>query len=290
MPPAEDPTILSGTLRSTLDVFDEYEDAEIVRVLSPCLPRSCAHGLPQYEALRRVHLIPTGEVTAEENEGVNVNVFRNLDSPVSEGGENFSTGYVVISDEWSSYCPIHELTGTPHGGACVAMARQREAAALHGPRDPETFQGASDGRGTFSVPENGIMGNDEVLIVATCCIRRLQGTAHSHDTLAYMRSDEHPSPFPRAASIMLRTSLSERRFASESQSFFCFRSAARHPARAEANLPQPISDPTLFARVLREFASSTILTIAHRLRTVIDYDRVSLSVSTVRTSPAGRNL
>lgn len=27
---AEDPTILSGTLRSTLDVFDEYEDAEIV--------------------------------------------------------------------------------------------------------------------------------------------------------------------------------------------------------------------------------------------------------------------
>lgn len=29
----EDPTILSGTLRTTLDVFDEYEDAEIVRTL-----------------------------------------------------------------------------------------------------------------------------------------------------------------------------------------------------------------------------------------------------------------
>lgn len=27
----QDPTILSGTLRSTLDVFDEYQDAEIVR-------------------------------------------------------------------------------------------------------------------------------------------------------------------------------------------------------------------------------------------------------------------
>lgn len=26
----EDPTILSGTLRSTLDVFNEYEDADIV--------------------------------------------------------------------------------------------------------------------------------------------------------------------------------------------------------------------------------------------------------------------
>ncbi|KAI0641508.1 multidrug resistance-associated ABC transporter [Trametes meyenii] len=69
----QDPTILSGTLRSTLDVFGEYQDAEI------------------YEALRRVHLIPIGDVS-EESDGVNVNVFRNLDSPVSEAGENFSTG------------------------------------------------------------------------------------------------------------------------------------------------------------------------------------------------------
>jgi ABC-type multidrug transport system fused ATPase/permease subunit len=65
---------LSGTLRSTLDVFDEYDDAEI------------------FEALRRVHLIPAGEASSEEAETVNANVFRNLDSPVSEGGENFSTG------------------------------------------------------------------------------------------------------------------------------------------------------------------------------------------------------
>jgi ABC-type multidrug transport system fused ATPase/permease subunit len=27
---AEDPTILSGTLRSALDVFDEYEDSDVV--------------------------------------------------------------------------------------------------------------------------------------------------------------------------------------------------------------------------------------------------------------------
>jgi len=69
----QDPTILSGTLRSTLDVFSEYEDAEI------------------YEALRRVHLIPS-EDAPEDPETVNMNVFRNLDSSVSEGGENFSTG------------------------------------------------------------------------------------------------------------------------------------------------------------------------------------------------------
>ncbi|TFK48986.1 P-loop containing nucleoside triphosphate hydrolase protein [Heliocybe sulcata] len=68
----QDPTILSGTVRSTLDVFGEYDDAQI------------------YEALRRVHLIPSGDSTEVETE--NANVFRDLESSVSEGGENFSTG------------------------------------------------------------------------------------------------------------------------------------------------------------------------------------------------------
>ncbi|KAG8216833.1 P-loop containing nucleoside triphosphate hydrolase protein [Butyriboletus roseoflavus] len=70
----QDPTILSGTLRSAMDVFDEYEDADI------------------FEALRRVHLIPSEDVPEETPETINVNVFRNLDSSVSEGGDNFSTG------------------------------------------------------------------------------------------------------------------------------------------------------------------------------------------------------
>ena len=33
----EDPTILSGSLRSTLDVFEEYQDAEIVGYMPGCL-------------------------------------------------------------------------------------------------------------------------------------------------------------------------------------------------------------------------------------------------------------
>ncbi|EKM77362.1 hypothetical protein AGABI1DRAFT_130448 [Agaricus bisporus var. burnettii JB137-S8] len=70
----QDPTVLSGTLRSTLDVFGEYEDADI------------------YEALRRVHLIPSADTAPEAADTVNTNVFRDLDSVVSEGGENFSTG------------------------------------------------------------------------------------------------------------------------------------------------------------------------------------------------------
>jgi hypothetical protein len=46
----------------------------------------------KYEALRRVHLIPSEETPEETEDTVNANVFRNLDSSVSESGENFSTG------------------------------------------------------------------------------------------------------------------------------------------------------------------------------------------------------
>ncbi|KZO97554.1 multidrug resistance-associated ABC transporter [Calocera viscosa TUFC12733] len=77
----QDPTIFSGSLRSTLDVFNEYDDAEI------------------FEALRRVHLLPpvddepsTSQAAEAAEEEVNTNVFKSLDSPVSEGGENFSAG------------------------------------------------------------------------------------------------------------------------------------------------------------------------------------------------------
>jgi len=42
--------------------------------------------------LRRVHLIPADDTPAEDATVVNANMFRNLDSSVSEGGDNFSTG------------------------------------------------------------------------------------------------------------------------------------------------------------------------------------------------------
>ncbi|KAG7098217.1 hypothetical protein E1B28_000184 [Marasmius oreades] len=67
----QDPTILSGTLKSTLDVFSEYDNAEI------------------FEGLRRVHPIPSSR--EEEDQEVNAKISRDLDASV--GGDNFSTGY-----------------------------------------------------------------------------------------------------------------------------------------------------------------------------------------------------
>jgi hypothetical protein len=46
----------------------------------------------QFEALRRVHLIPSSDPSGETLETGNLNIFRDLDSLVSEGGENFSAG------------------------------------------------------------------------------------------------------------------------------------------------------------------------------------------------------
>jgi len=70
----QDPTILSGTLRSTLDIFSEYDDAAI------------------FEALRRVHLLKSEDHTEAGSGTRNRNLFASLETDVSEGGDNFSQG------------------------------------------------------------------------------------------------------------------------------------------------------------------------------------------------------
>ena len=67
-----------GTIRSNLDAFSQYEDHEL------------------YESLRRVHLLPSLEEQQQQyliiDNHDNINVFKNLDTPVAEGGKNFSQG------------------------------------------------------------------------------------------------------------------------------------------------------------------------------------------------------
>ncbi|GAA5861561.1 hypothetical protein JCM8547_008073 [Rhodosporidiobolus lusitaniae] len=71
----QDPVILSGSLRSTLDMFGNYDDHEI------------------FDALRRVSLIREGEQAQQGADATaNRSVFWNLDAEVAEGGSNFSTG------------------------------------------------------------------------------------------------------------------------------------------------------------------------------------------------------
>ncbi|KAK0716025.1 ATP-dependent bile acid permease [Lasiosphaeris hirsuta] len=93
----QDPVLFSGTIRSNLDPFDNYTDAEL------------------RDSLQRVHLVTDSESdsnnsTAPVNEASssssgdtaanaptangpkNVNIFLDLTSPISEGGQNLSQG------------------------------------------------------------------------------------------------------------------------------------------------------------------------------------------------------
>lgn len=62
----------------------------------------------QYEVLHRVHLIPSIDDIVAPGD-VNTNVFQNLDSPVSEGGENFSAGEKQLIWFESYYSSLDEI-------------------------------------------------------------------------------------------------------------------------------------------------------------------------------------
>ncbi|KAL9710249.1 hypothetical protein Ac2012v2_006545 [Leucoagaricus gongylophorus] len=172
----QDPTVLSGTLRSTLDVFGEYDDADI------------------YEALRRVHLIPSADTPAEAADTVNANVFRDLDSVVSEGGENFSTGEKQL--------------------LCMARA---------------------------------ILKRTKVLVMDEVCVLS-DGGQKVDNSLNYLAHNRQP----RGTKLCMNTIY-----------VVLMKSSVDYA-----------TDELIGKTIKQEFAESTILTIAHRLRTVIDYDKV----------------
>ncbi|CDK28703.1 unnamed protein product [Kuraishia capsulata CBS 1993] len=79
----QDPTLFTGTIRTNLDPFGTYSDAQM------------------FEALRRVNLITQAELTESLNSTAaasdsevteNQNKFLSLDAKITEGGENLSQG------------------------------------------------------------------------------------------------------------------------------------------------------------------------------------------------------
>ncbi|KAI0392247.1 P-loop containing nucleoside triphosphate hydrolase protein [Xylariaceae sp. FL0594] len=87
----QDPVLFSGTVRSNLDPFDDHTDTE----LFDCLAR--VHLISENETSPGTPLAPGSEEGQRTNGSTNAgkkntNIFRNLSSPISEGGLNLSQG------------------------------------------------------------------------------------------------------------------------------------------------------------------------------------------------------
>lgn len=76
----QDPTLFTGTIKTNLDPFDEYTDADMFEALRRV-------NLVSTEELQRKKALPTGNETSE-----NLNQFLDLESAVTEGGGNLSQG------------------------------------------------------------------------------------------------------------------------------------------------------------------------------------------------------
>ncbi|CAO3645423.1 unnamed protein product [Cunninghamella blakesleeana] len=106
----QDPVLFSGTIRSNMDPFNEFNDASIS------------------EALLRMNLISdmnsssSSTSSSVENQDTNQNIFENLNSPITEGGQNISAGQkqliclaksllrrskIVVMDEATSSVDFH---------------------------------------------------------------------------------------------------------------------------------------------------------------------------------------
>lgn len=151
-----------------------------------------------------MHLIP-----ASEDEGmpatVNNNVFRSLDSAVSEGGENFSTGFVI-----SVHRPYHTAQPSDREKQLLCMAR-------------------------------AILKRSKILVMDEATAR--------YDFRQW------------------QVSLADR--------VQCGLRDRRTHWQNDSRVSVSVLNCRRSAQSLhREFAASTILTVAHRIRTVVDYDRV----------------
>ncbi|KAF8595167.1 P-loop containing nucleoside triphosphate hydrolase protein [Ceratobasidium sp. AG-I] len=254
----QDPTILSGTVRSTLDIFGEYEDHEI------------------FEALRRVHLLPSlDEPLPEANE--NMNMFQDLDSPVSEGGENFSAGEKQLMCMARAILKRSKILFCDEGWVAFTV----RVLCL-------TFAACSVDYATDELISQTIRKEfvNSTIVTIAHRLRTIIDYDKTKDVFPNMTSPagcsliRHPSEGGENFSAGEKQLMCmARAILKRSKILFCDEGWVAFTVRVlcltfAACSVDYATDELISQTIRKEFVNSTIVTIAHRLRTIIDYDKV----------------